>query len=332
MKKLILSLLVSIPISLTLASTQALAQALDPDFSLTVFPPTVYLTIKPGSSMTHRILLKYDGKIAVKINPELVDFATDGLTGLPILQKPSKLGYIKLQNPDKQLGTPFLLKPNSQVELILKIDPPLHAKRAEYPLTLLLTAVPDTTVIFDGSSAQTSGAVASNVILSVQDDYDNQGELEIDHLKLPKIIDSFASIKFSTLVKNTGRNAVAVGGKIQLRHGWSGKELKKWFIYPDVVLAENTRQLRGLLQDPDALEPNQEITFEELSYKPPFLIGPYEVIVDVGSANQADNVIQQRTQQVIALPLSVIGLLGLGLILYLAYYRLEGKKLQQKQY
>ena len=62
--------------------------------------------------------------------------------------------------------------------------------------------MPDTQVIFDGGSAQTSGAIASNVILSVQDDLDNQGELQIEKIQLPKIIDSFGVIKFTTLVKN----------------------------------------------------------------------------------------------------------------------------------
>ena len=299
------------------------AQTLDPDLDLTVFPPTAYLIVKPGTEITHRILLKYEGKVAVKILPELVDFTTDGLTGTPVLQKPSKLEYVTFQNPDKQLGVPFSLKPGSQTELILKINPPLHAKKDEFPLSLVMTAIPETTVIYDGGSAQTSGAVASNVILSVQADLDNQGKLQIDQIKLPKIVDSFSSIKFETIARNDGRNGVAAEGQIKLSHGWSGKELKKWYIYPDVILADSTRQLRTMFQNPDDLSPEDEIVFEDTNYKPPFLIGPYEVTVDLSSANQTNGALHQRTQTIIALPLSVMGLLLLGVVIYLIYSKIE---------
>jgi hypothetical protein len=310
----------------TNSTTPIHAQTLDPDLDLTVFPPTAYLVVKPGTEITHRVLLKYDGKVAVKVMPELVDFTTDGLTGTPVLQKPSKLEYVSLQNLDKQLGTPFLLKPDSQVELVVKINPPLHSKKDEYPLSLVMTAIPDTTVVFDGGSAQASGAVASNMILSIQGDFDNQGELQIEKIKLPRIVDSFASINFETLVKNTGRNAAAVTGQIRLNHAWSGKELKHWYVYPDVVLADSTRQIRATFQDPDELNPEDEVIFEELNYKPPFLIGPYEVTVEISSANQPNGALHQRTQTVIALPLSVIGLLGLGVGLYVFINKLDQNK------
>jgi hypothetical protein len=304
-----------------LLPSQVSAQSIAPDLDLTIFPPTAYLTIKPGTSLTHRVILKYEGAIRIKVLPELVDFTTDGLTGLPILQKPSQLDYIKLQNSEKQLGVPFILEPGAQVELVLIIDPPLHAKQGEQPLSLVLTAIPDTTAIFDGGSAQASGAVASNVILSVQNDFDNQAELQIKEIQLPKIVDSFSSINFKVLAKNIGRNAAAATGQIRLNHGWSGKELKHWYVYPDVVLAGNTRQLRALIQDPDDLDPNDKVIFEELNYKPPFLIGPYEVTTDLSSANQPNNNIHQRTQTIIALPFSIIGLLALGVGLYIFIIR-----------
>ena len=309
-----------------LAPLKVQAQSSKPDLDLTIFPPTAYLTVKPGTSLTHRVILKYEGTVRVKILPELVDFTTDGLTGTPVLQKPTQIKYVKLQNPDKQLGTPFLLEPNSQVELVIEIDPPLHAKLGEQPLSLVLMAVPDTTVIFDGGSAQASAAIASNVILSVQNDFDNQGELQIEQIKLPKIVDSFASIKFETLVKNSGRNGAAITGQVRLNHGWSGKELKRWYIYPDVILANTTRQIRALIQDPDDLNPEDEVVFEELSYKPPFLIGPYEVTVEISSVNQPNSAFHQRSQTIIALPISIVGLLGLGVGLYILIHKLEKNK------
>ena len=51
----------------TNSTTPIHAQTLDPDLDLTVFPPTAYLVVKPGTEITHRVLLKYDGKVAVKV-------------------------------------------------------------------------------------------------------------------------------------------------------------------------------------------------------------------------------------------------------------------------
>jgi len=62
-----------------LLPSQVSAQSIAPDLDLTIFPPTAYLTIKPGTSITHRVILKYEGAIRVKVLPELVDFTTDGL-------------------------------------------------------------------------------------------------------------------------------------------------------------------------------------------------------------------------------------------------------------
>ena len=92
--KLIITTLVGGLIGTLLWPGLTLAQTTTPDLDLTIFPPTAYLMVKPGTSITHRVLVKYDGQVRVNILPELVDFKTDGLTGAPILQQPSQLSYI----------------------------------------------------------------------------------------------------------------------------------------------------------------------------------------------------------------------------------------------
>lgn len=315
-----------------------------PDLDLAVFPPSAYLVVKPGSIVEHQVVINYEGAMPVYLTPVLVDFETDGLTGQPILKKPSQLDFISFKNSDWQLNQATRVKPDSKLQLTLEVSPPVHARLEEYPLSLVLTAKPSIDIIRDGSRAQASGAVASNIILSVQPDFKNLGELIIEQIKLPKIVDSFQSIDFKVITRNEGRNAVAAQGEIELTHLWSGKTIKHWFIYPDVVLAKNTRQLRGILADPSQLEPGQEIEFEELSYKPAFLLGPYRVTVELSDASQAgsnqsdrDQEIEQQnfdeqdlvyreTQEVLALPFSVLGLLVLGLIMFVVYSRWEKKK------
>lgn len=288
--------------------------------NLTIFPSTAYLTVKPGTKITHRVLLKYDGTTPIQVTPQLLEFATDGLTGIPLLQKQTSLSWISLKNPSYKLGAPFALQPGQQVELILEIAPPRQTPIAETPLSLVLTTVPTTHIVYDGGSAQTLGAIASNIIVSVQNDFANKGQLQIDQVKLPRLIDSFATLKFNVLAKNVGRNAVAAAGELKLTHLWSGKELKHWYIYPDVILANKTRSLRTLLTDPKTVKTDADVKFADLSYKPPFLIGPYQLTVDLTSANQTTThqpaSVHQRSQTVFAFPFSLIVLLLLGLILY----------------
>lgn len=334
-------------------STQALAQAPSqtPDLDLTVFPPTAYLTVKPGTTSKHQVLLEHQGSAPLTLTPQLVDFETDGLTGRPVLKKPSKLTYIEIKNPGWKLDQATKLKPDSKLQLTLEISPPIHAQLDEYPLSLVLTAEPSTEVIRDGSRAQAGGAVASNIILSVQPDYKNLGELVIEKLNLPRLIDSFGQLKFETLAYNEGRNAVAAQGQVELSHLWSGKVLKNWFIYPDVILADSNRRLRGLLTNPKQLEPGDEVVFEDFSYKPAFLFGPYQIKVSLSDASQEgfenesqegfedesqkqtstdqQDLVHERTKAVFAAPFSAVGLLLLGVVLFLGYNWWE-KRLAKK--
>ncbi len=326
------------------------AAEINADLNLTVFPPTAYLIVKPGAEIEHKILIDYQGSVPIYLTPQLVDFTTDGQSGRPILGETTQLDFISLRNPDWQLGQPTRLKPATQIQLVLDIKPSVRTKLNEHPLSLILMAQPTIDIIRDGSRAQTSGAVASNIILSVQSDYQNLGELIIEQLKLPRLIDSFQNLKFSLKAYNEGRNAVAGQGEITLKHLWSDKTVKHWFIYPDVVLADNKRDLRGTLTDPTELEPDQVVEFEEFSYKPAFLLGPYELTVKLSDSSQVgtaqsqrqaeettdnDNIdqkdlVHQETKQVFAFPFSIIGALFLGVIILVVYDRFERQKKLQK--
>ncbi len=311
------------------------------DLDLAVFPPTAYLVVKPETKIEHQVLVDYQGTVPIYLTPQLVEFTTDGKTGQPLLGEPTELDFITIKNPSWQLGQPTELKPATQLQLVLEIEPSSTVSLDEQPLSLVLMAQPSIDVIRDGSRAQTSGAIASNIILSVQGDFQNLGELIIDQLQVPRIIDSFQNLKFTLNAHNEGRNAVAAQGEITLTHLWSGQTVKKWFIYPDVVLANNNRDLRGTLIDPADLESGQAIEFADFSYKPAFLLGPYEITVKLSDASQEGtaqsnsdkeqqvanidqkDLVHQQTKQLFAFPFSVVGALFLGIVLLLLYHWFE---------
>lgn len=290
-------------------------QASSAELDLTIFPPVGYLSVKPGESISHRVVLQHHGTIPLQVTPELVSFTTDGKTGAVQLGKPLKHSYIKIQNPDKQLGQPFLLKPKQSLELVLLIAPPAGAELGEQTLSLLLTAQPNTRVVYD-TGTQTSGGVASNIVLAVQDDSENQGRIELDSFRLPKFIDSFGLIKFDILAKNTGRNALAVKGEISLSH-FDNTELKRWFMFPDVVLANNSRLVRGTSQDPTQLANEEVLEVVPLEYDSPFLIGPYTLTATLVSETSSLDSSTELTTTIIALPFSIMAAVLLSAVLYL---------------
>lgn len=322
------------------------------DLNLTVFPQAAYLLVKPGTEIEHKILVDYQGSIPIYLTPQLVEFTTDGQTGRPILGETTKLDFINLRNPGWELNQPTRLKPGTQIQLVLDLKPSVRTKLVEHPLSLILMAQPTIDIIRDGSRAQTSGAVASNIILSVQSDYQNLGELIINQLKLPRFVDSFQNLKFTLNAYNEGRNAVAAQGEVTLTHLWSGKTVKHWFIYPDVVLADNSRDLRGILTDPAELNPDQAFELEEFAYKPAFLLGPYELTVKLSDSSQVGtnqateptnnestnnantdqrDLVHQETRQVFAFPFSILGALLLGVIILFVYYWFEQRSTSPKK-
>lgn len=283
------------------------------ELDLTVFPPVAYLGVIPGRTITHKVVLRYNGVGPVTVTPELRDFKTDGLTGTPILDSKNSTPFISIQNQNRSLGKPFLMQPNTTTELIIKISPEATVTQREYPLSLVLIAHPSAPNQLQASSAQTAAGVASNIILSIAEDTENRGDISLDHIKAKRLVDSFGKLKALVVAKNLGANALAVKGTVTL-HQWDGKQIKRWFIYPDVILAGSTRGARTIDLDPQELTPEETVIFSEIEYKNFFLIGPYTLTVQLEDPTGNTEYI---TTSLIALPFSlfVLAFLGVGLTL-----------------
>ncbi len=293
--------------------------------SLTVSPPVSYLHVKPGETLNHTITLKNSGQQTLAVTMSLRDFTTDGQTGQIIIGQGSI--FDKMLNPDLGFGQEFTLKPQENRTVTLKMDIASQAQEKEYPLTVLFAArlLPgdegSKTPQPAQSSTKVSGTVASNLILLIAQDQVNQGQLEIAQLKTVKFVDSFAPIKFSVLVKNSGLNAQPVLGQAQITN-FLGQTINEYFFYPDMILADSTRQIRGVQADPKLLNEQNQLDPEKITnldtnftYQAPFFIGPYQIQVNL------DN--DQETVTVIALPFSLIILSMIGFSLYWGYQKLQ---------
>ncbi len=310
------------------------ASALD----LAVYPPTAYLYVKPGAAIEHRIQLKNTGLYTLQIVPQLVDFKSDERFGQAILQAQTAVDFISLDGSRDEWGQSIVLKPSEERQFVLLVAPPLDSPHREHHLSVLLQAQQLANVPIQHAQGLISAIVASNVILLVSEDEADRGQLLVEEVRAPRLVDSLMGFEVTASVRNIGLNAKTVDGELRIHH-WPNLESEVWSLAPDVVLAGSRRLLRGMKQEAleqlekmeqaadiqaaagvDVVAQRQALLRQELSerfvYKQAFLLGAYDVEVRVG-----DSILRQR---VIALPFSlVILLMSVPLLLWLIKWLLR---------
>jgi hypothetical protein len=315
---LILALLVFISSLLNTVRAQTI-DAPNEDFSISVHPPVSYVYVKPSEKLRHTLIVKNTGRRPLSISTNVTDFKPDGKTGQPVIQ-PGRI-FNKEANPDLSFGEPFTLQPGRSHSVNLQFDVAEVVQEKEYPLAILINAhslSPKSSDqdgrIQNATKAQVAGTVVSNLIVYIGHDEDNQGKIEIAQLNLPLLIDSFSGISFDILAQNSGSTATLIQGKAVIENIFQ-QTISEYIFYPDFVLAESTRMVRGVEFSPDLLDNDGLLDpkkvdnlFTRFVYKPPILIGVYNVHLELSGL--------QQTETVIALPFSIIAAVGVGFLLY----------------
>ncbi|MEA2056494.1 MAG: hypothetical protein U9O78_02125 [Patescibacteria group bacterium] len=295
------------------------AKAESPPLSLSVSPPTSYLYVKPSEAIEHTLILRNTGSQDLEVKMQLTDFKADGKTGRPLLSSGSI--FDKLINPNLDFGKPFIIEAQDNRAITLNFDTAKLVGQKEYPLSILFHAKSIKSEKNQASFSQVSGTIASNLIVFISENEENQGKLIIEQLKVPKLIDSFHSIKFSLKAKNVGSNAMPVQGRGIVKN-FLGQTINEFVFYPDQILAKSSRQVRGLELKAELFDENQELIPEkveglafELEHKAPILFGLYQLEIELDQEKESVNVI--------ALPFSVlvVGVAGIGV--YLGYKQLK---------
>jgi len=285
--------------------------------SLSVHPPVAYVAVKPSEQLKHTLIVKNHGKDPLEISVNITDFKADGKTGQPVLQ-PGKI-FNRTANPDLQFGESFVLQPGKNHSINLQIDVSEVASQKEYPLAIMVNARSlnssgNINNSQEASYSQVAGTVVSNLIVYIGDNDSNQGKLGIADLNIPQLVDSFAGIRFDILAENTGSTATLIQGNASIKNIFN-QTIIEYIFYPDFVLANSTRMVRGTKLNPDMLDaeglldPEKVDTiYTQFHYKPPFMIGLYKTHFLIGE--------QQLTKTVIALPFSLLVLMGLGWLMH----------------
>jgi hypothetical protein len=318
--------LIPVVLALLFFKTNTLfAQTTNDNFALSVSPPVSYLHVKPGEKLRHSLIVKNNGNRPLQISVNVTDFKADGKTGQPVLQ-PGKI-FNREANPDLSFGEPFTLPPNRSHSVNLQFDVAEVIQDKEYPLAILISAhsvnKADGNEGINSSQAQVAGTVVSNLIVYIGEDETNQGQLEIAQLNLPKMVDSFGGIVFDILARNSGSTATLIQGRTIIENIFK-QTINEYIFYPDFVLADSTRMIRGVEFSPDILDVEGLLDPEKVDnlsaqflYKPPFMLGMYRLHFQLGQ--------QRLSRTVIAFPFSLLIAAGIGFLMYWGYGKINSK-------
>jgi hypothetical protein len=289
--------------------------------SINVSPPVSYLYVKPGAGISAPINLENQGRYTLSVTPQLVDFRPNRETGEVVLQQKTDFKHLSIAGDQDRWGQDFIIRPGESYTLPLTIAIPADFAQGEYYLSVLFNVeqmlIPD---LENEANAILSGVVASHLVLAVNLDETNRSQIVIKDFRLPKIVDSLMGIDFQVWAKNVGLNAGPIEGKLTISH-WPSPNEQVYEFFPDMVLADSQRQVRGmsegdlnqleklseqeeliLANGDDFLSMQSELLEDSLisnfSYRKAFLLGAYDFRLELGE--------EKQLERVIALPFSIV--------------------------
>ncbi len=280
-----------------------------PDLLLEITPPVTHLIIQPGKTVVHSLYIENKGQTSLQVTPTLRQFFSDNTSGNPVLHSDEyTLPYLQLQNSDITLDQPFLLPAGQKQQLVMEFRIPEDTLPSEHHFVLLFETQTQETFTLNNNSAAVTGQIASTFILSVVGDTPPKDELSVAKIEMPTLVDSFAALIPKVLVKNTGKFTATTQGQVHFK-AW-GKTVQSYDIFPTNVLPDSTRYIAA-----QKITSTQELESQDFVYKPLFLLGPYTVSVVL--LIDGEEMIVEHS--LVAFPLVLTGLIGVGILLALLY-------------
>lgn len=289
----------------TLLPTPAWAQKVEPSdlINLSLTPPNIYLAIQPGEASLQTLTLKNQSDQDLLVTPSLLSFGSDNQTGKAVLSQENNFKYLSFDDPDLNFDQQFFLPARSSKSIPVLIKLPDQIIEAEHHLTLLFTTQPQN---YESTSNSTvGGAIASNMIILVSKNMKDRASLDIKKIDTWPMIDSLMPLQYQVLAENKGINSTTASGSATITD-WQGKVVQEIEFQPDLVLANSSRYLRS---DDNSV----------FKYKKPFLIGSYQISVNLMSNSSEDADQLTYTKTVLALPFSFLMLPLLVGLLYISY-------------
>ncbi len=278
-----------------------------------ISPATAFLRIKPGSQTTHTITLENTSQTALTIQPDLVDFTADGVTGNPVLQDKATFPYLTFVDGRTLANAwdPITLNPGQKAQLTLHIAvPPLEPEK-EWPVSFLFKSqrAAQSPAASTQPDQETSlyPSIASNLIVLVSNQEMLPQHLALENPKSLIVVDSFKPLVLKPRFKNLQFAATVASGSAVLKN-WSGTIVTTQEFYPDIILGHSTRLIGGLSKSLTNNADNENTPDRTaLTLKPSLFFGLYTLEYVVYSPTGERTVL--GTTPVLALPIFILGAL-----------------------
>lgn len=298
---------------------------------LTVTPPVSYLRLQPGEKAIHQITISNHGSTALTVTPSLHSFSTPDGTNRIQIESTHDFPYLRVASQAAgnrlRMGDGYTLPPGSQADLDLVIDVPESAATTEYHLTTLFSAQAIQNSPAEAIGAILQGSIGSNLIVTIGGKNQPPESLALLGIKSSRVVDSFGQLEFIPLVSNPASQAQQATGSAELLN-WRGQVVATYQVYPDVVLANDQRQLRRQLLASAAATVAEPAGF---SYRSHALFGPYRFRLTLYKPNTSlDTTLTTiSTQEVTswAVPWRVGLILLLGGLIWFGYQFMVSSKL-----
>ena len=245
--------------------------------SLSVWPPILEAVLKPNQSYTQIYQLKNQGD-DITVQTALIPFESADEFGHITLQTKAfqspALNYFTLNN--SPLPQSFTLKAGETKNINLTINIPQTALNSDHYLTLLFQS--ETKGLITGTGSKTLPAVGSNILLTIPQPNQPKPTVKIQAFSISQpILDSFDSINFNLLVKNTSNHFLKTQGHIDIFNSFN-KKVATIPLRSDNILKQSIRQL-----------------ISDNPWNPLFPLGRYKAIVSLTPVNSTNNITQTIT-------------------------------------
>ena len=309
--------------------------------SLAIYPPLLEVMIKPGKSITQVYKIYNQSPTDQILTAKIVPFEpTDETGGIKLIESDqqyeisnkqdlnssdlspisyhlssSSPDWFSLQNADIVINEPFLVKANSQRDIVLKIKIPQTAKEIDYYQTFLFET--QTANSQNGQSlSQVQSRIGANILLTVSESglpelKASIGIFEPENylLRLPffktatYLIDSFDQPGLNLAIKNTGNSLFKPFGRLSI-NGWLNSNWN-YNLYSENILSGSQRKIycSQIIDNQEEINTNPESAIK-CKIDSHFLIGSTKTKIEFG-LNKAgtDN---QAEIRLLALPVKLI--------------------------
>ncbi len=275
--------------------TQVLAQS---DYSLSVYPPSAYLKIKPGTTANHTIELTNTTINTIVVTPKVFDSKPKVDSGYPEMQPTFSFPFLSDQ---VQQMSPILIKPGETNIFSLHFTVPPEAIAKEYPLTVLFSSTIEQAITDNqiNSNSKLYGVIGANLVVLVSSDEELPNLLQVIDISLPKFFDSLRGLSFTPMLLNQGVQTVVASGSATIIDTF-GKTVYQTQIYPDMILGKQQRSARAISSTLNDAVPEPVV----FSYDPLFLLGKYTITTNI--VDNQGNTRNSYTRTVVALPYSFL--------------------------